>query len=667
MRDTSVSESPIEAHYAVATPILERLFGGTPLVWVTWPFGPSKPPFYHGELSPKAALHVPYVDVTTSSGVHRYATLTADRVEDLAAHGAIEFHGWSPTVADPSRAAFARLLVERHDPAVPVERLKESALALRALLFSDGLECVPVFDGETGIALWIPFADGPAYPDVRVWMNRLCAKAVAAHPDLMTLEPNTRGGSRVHLHVTSNAPGRHTALPYSARGTAGSPLVVPIAWPLLGAFENGSVRVGGLEAWLYEHGEMFGAEMTVMRPQTFGDRGAPMHPAVPGIVAMMAPASNGPTVAAAIAVLSDGAVMTADEILAEAVKRGLIAPTMHRKYVYTSLIEYIARANGNGRRPKIVQTEDRSFRINEPEDHWPYVAMPPDAPVSAATQAVIDRLGVTANGGDPAAFEQAVCDAFDALGFVSKHIGGQKAPDGYADAALGQLGYRVMIECKTGQYAVTHPDAFEAAKYKDAYGAAFCALVGSTFGGEIELTKELQNHQVAAFAVEDLQTLLRIGSNAYEMKGLFAPGFAADGLADLVWERHHGRAKRLRFIEETIVRAGWAMQVAEAPANRPADAAVLDLETCVWIVDQALVAAGCGASCMQDEAADAMASLAHTRQTSVPKTQDASSVLVTVERGRSVVVVRGGTGGRDTVDTVENSKDAGDALPESLT
>jgi len=184
---------------------------------------------------------------------------------------------------------------------------------------------------------------------------------------------------------------------------------------------------------------------------------------------------------------------------------------------------------------------------------------------------------------------------------VAKHLGGQKAPDGYADAALGQLGYRVMIECKTGQYAVTHPDAFEAAKYKEPYNAAFCALVGSSFGEEIELAKELQNHGVAAFAVEDLQTLLRIRSNAFEMKALFAPGFAADALGDLVWERHHGLPKRLRFIQETIVRAGWAMQVAEAPANRPADAAVLDVETAVWIVDQALVAAGCSAHCVADD------------------------------------------------------------------
>src|SRR5665213_1308887 len=104
MRALSVSEAPLAAHYATAAPILERLFGGTPLVWVTWPFGAKKSPLYHGELSPKVPLRVPSVDVTTSSGLHRYAALTADQVVHLAAHGAIEFHGWSPTAADPARA-----------------------------------------------------------------------------------------------------------------------------------------------------------------------------------------------------------------------------------------------------------------------------------------------------------------------------------------------------------------------------------------------------------------------------------------------------------------------------------------------------------------------------------------------------------------------------------
>src|SRR5487761_1974233 len=49
-----------------------------------------------------------------------------------------------------------------------------------------------------------------------------------------------------------------------------------------------------------------------------------------------------------------------------AIKRGLIPDTTLRKYVYSALIEYIARAIGRGRKSPIIQDEQRNFRINEP-------------------------------------------------------------------------------------------------------------------------------------------------------------------------------------------------------------------------------------------------------------------------------------------------------------
>jgi DNA primase len=43
-------------------------------------------------------------------------------------------------------------------PSVTFERVKLAALAMRALLFDAAkLEAVPLVDGGTGMALWIPF------------------------------------------------------------------------------------------------------------------------------------------------------------------------------------------------------------------------------------------------------------------------------------------------------------------------------------------------------------------------------------------------------------------------------------------------------------------------------------------------------------------------------
>ena len=43
------------------------------------------------------------------------------------------------------------------------------------------------------------------------------------------------------------------------------------------------------------------------------------------------------------------------------------------------------------------------------------------------------------------------------MGFPTNHVGGNKAPGGYGDASLGPVGYRVMLECKTGKGNVTQP------------------------------------------------------------------------------------------------------------------------------------------------------------------------------------------------------------------
>jgi DNA primase len=615
----------LQEHYASAAPILEGLFGGTPLVWVTRPGGLEKPAFYHGPLPPTAAVSVPYVDVATSSGVHRYASLTAAQVERLMSVGAIEFHGWSPRANDPGRAAFARLLVEMHG-GDSQDVLREAVLAMRAALFEDGVEGIPVYDGGSGVALWIPFADGPAYPAIRLWLARICARAVARHPGLVTTQPNSHGGPCVHLHVATNAPGRHSILPYSARASAGFPIALPVAWTQFAQCENGSARVGGLDAWIAANGEAFAAELAVIQGQVFGDRGkvVPLHAGV-----AMPVKSRGHVVAAAITLLGDGVTRDADHICADAIARGLLPAGFERKLVYTALIEYIARANGNGRRPAIVQNGDRSFRINEPVDAWPAVAEPAPVPLSAQRQALIDELDKAAASGDPTAFEVAVCDAFDALGFVATHLGGQEAPDGYADAALGTMGYRVMLECKTGDGAVKHPDTFEAAKYKDAYSAEFCALVGTTFGTEVELARELQTHQVSAWTIEDLQALLRLGASAYEMRPLFAAGFAADRIDDLAWERRHGFAKRVGYTARVLRESVWALQMAQASRNVPEDLPSVSEDAAMLMVDQSLAASGSTAVCDRETVRAAFAYLINTLIGVAVLDPDESALVIT--------------------------------------
>ena len=318
---------------------------------------------------------------------------------------------------------------------------------------------------------------------------------------------------------------------------------------------------------------------------------------------------RGANIRAAVAVLADGKPRDADELLAAAVARGLLAPGVSRKHLYIALTQYIARTKGVGRVPLIAQDPDRRFRANHPADDWPEPRRPlAPRPPPAAAAALTDRLRATATGPDPDAFERAVCDAFAALGFVARHIGGHDAPDGTLDAPLGPLGYRVMLECKTGHSGkVTDPDAAEAAKWRDDYHADHAILIGPGFGADTQLQSELATHQVSAWTADDLIALLGSGANPAEIRPLLAPGFAEDRVADALWERAHGRAKRVAVIAETLVDAGWEAQVAGA-GNR-ADAPHLNEDAAMLLVDARLRTGGAHLACSRDDVRAAFAYL----------------------------------------------------------
>ncbi len=137
-----------------------------------------------------------------------------------------------------------------------------------------------------------------------------------------------------------------------------------------------------------------------------------------------------------------------------------------------------------------------------------------------SVDALIARLEETSVGKDPAAFEIACCDVFAHLGFRTQHMGGRGNPDGIADAELGPLAFRVMLECKcAGLYKTPHhpasgivykPDIAEAAKFGPLYGADSMALLAPDYGSNLETLSECKLHKVTAFTVADLTTLLHI-------------------------------------------------------------------------------------------------------------------------------------------------------------
>lgn len=320
-------------------------------------------------------------------------------------------------------------------------------------------------------------------------------------------------------------------------------------------------------------------------------------------------------ITAAVAVLGDGVPRSSDEICREALARELVPARTSKRYVYTALIEYIARTKGHERKPLIVQDADRRFRANHPADPWPAPidAVSGGAPAPASV-AALERVRAAAVGDDPAAFESAVCALFGTLGFVATHIGGNDAPDGYLDAPLGPLAYRVMVECKTGSANgfVTQPNVAEAAKYREKYGAAHCLLVGPAFGAQTTFASELRAHGVSAWTVEDLAAVVHAGFDPASLRALFGAGLAADLVDDAVWTAAHGEAKRVGAVCDAIEAIG-ARQQRVALGAAAADAPLMDVDAAMMLVDEHFAAAGSTARCGRADVVAAFAWLTHPR------------------------------------------------------
>jgi hypothetical protein len=341
---------------------------------------------------------------------------------------------------------------------------------------------------------------------------------------------------------------------------------------------------------------------------------------------------RGHVITAAVAVLADGLPRSSDEICTEALARGLVPKRTSKRYVYTALIEYIARTKGHERKPLIVQDADRRFRANHPADPWP---APADVVLqrspSAVSLAALERVRAAATGDDPAAFEAEVCALFETLGFVATHVGGNAAPDGYLDAPLGPLAYRVMVECKTGSANgfVTQPNVAEAAKYRETYGAAYCLLVGPAFGAQTAFSSELLAHGVSAWTVEDLAAVVHAGFDPSALRALFAPGLAADVLGDAVWNAAHGDAKRVGAICDAI-EAIAARQQRVALAAGPADAPLLDVDAAMMLLDEHFAVRASSARCSRADVVAAFDWLTHPRvQRAIWTDQERRAIIVT--------------------------------------
>lgn len=214
--------------------------------------------------------------------------------------------------------------------------------------------------------------------------------------------------------------------------------------------------------------------------------------------------------------------------------------------------------------------ETRPPPQSEPSEAHPATAGPHDQDPGHDPRTSVDRIVAalqdTAHASkDPDAFERAVRDAFDFLGFDAVWYGGAGRTDVLLTAPLGAQQYRVVIDAKTTAHEAVGDQQIDWVtidEHQDRYDADHAAVVAPAFRGPRVVARAQSGRSVALIDLSTLTEVVRqhaaapLGLDAY--RALFDPDAGVD---DVIEE---GETLRRRLILTTeILRQVTALEGGE--------------------------------------------------------------------------------------------------------
>jgi DNA primase len=261
------------AHYERAADLIAANFPLAPVIPIYYPNGFDRPRQYGGSLHEPLPKTIPSVDITEEPHPRRYVAVDANALLWLVHRLAVGFCSWTPSAHDPHRVGFARIVLSPRGGATG-EQASAAMLAMRGALSDRRVNAIPVLEAD-GAALFIPFADSPAYDDVRAWLHDLADAAIVRHAVLLTADTHDHSKKRVHVNVGSNAVGRFSSLPYALLGSPDLHMTTPIDWKEL---ERGTIRHGQITAAnsadRLAQGDVFHRLAGELASQRFADAGS---------------------------------------------------------------------------------------------------------------------------------------------------------------------------------------------------------------------------------------------------------------------------------------------------------------------------------------------------------------------------------------------------------
>ncbi|HEX4062453.1 MAG TPA: DNA polymerase ligase N-terminal domain-containing protein [Streptosporangiaceae bacterium] len=266
-----VTKRELIRYTARVAPVALPYLAGRPLNMHRFPGGAGKPGFWHRQLPEHAPDWLPrWQDPDAGRGkTHTY--LMVDEAAALvwaANFGALEWHAWTATAADPDQPSYALIDIDP-GPATSWEDVLVLARLHRTALEHIGVRAAPKLTGRRGLHIWIPVTAGLSFHDTRAWTEQLSKAIGTVVPELVSWKWDVRDrGGLARLDYTQNVHNKTLVAPYSPRAAPGAPVSAPIAWDELddpGLAPDG-ITMETMPDRLAEHGDLFAAALGPPQP-----------------------------------------------------------------------------------------------------------------------------------------------------------------------------------------------------------------------------------------------------------------------------------------------------------------------------------------------------------------------------------------------------------------
>lgn len=240
-----------EYYWSVAEHMLPHI-ANRPLSLVRCPEGSGKPCFYQKHTSHTLPPGVGSVMIKDkkSSKPEPYITLnTPEALAGLAQMGVLEIHPWGSQ--NTSLETPDRIIIDLDpDPSISWRQLADSALHVRKMLQSVGVESFLKTTGGKGLHIVFPIEPRFDWSAVKSWARAFAGAIEHESPNLYLIKMTkaARKG-KIFVDYLRNERGATAVAPFSPRAREGAPVSLPLAWTELNTEKRPSFSVRDFDSW----------------------------------------------------------------------------------------------------------------------------------------------------------------------------------------------------------------------------------------------------------------------------------------------------------------------------------------------------------------------------------------------------------------------------------